>query len=111
MFTEVNDVRTYKWRDLESALEFSKEELENVDRDYKDHPLELSEIERYTYPYTLRNLLEDQLYILLSHWLQRHPGDERGSTGFATYTQLKTALINAGLGAVARDLPSYEKIT
>ena len=106
MFTEANKVRTCKWRDLGSALEFSKEELENVDCDYKDHSQKKSKKKS-----TSKNPLEDQLYTLLSHWLQRHPGDERGSTSFATYTQLKTALINAGLGAVARDLPSYEKIT
>ena len=106
MFTEANKVRTCKWRDLGSALEFSKEELENVDCDYKDRNHKKSKKKS-----TSKNPLEDQLYILLSQWLQRHPGDERGSTGFATYTQLKTALINAGLGAVARDLPSYEKIT
>ena len=89
--------RYYKWKDLGYALEFSNEELHgcNFDYDYIEETLEPS---------------ENELYNLLSHWLQRHPGDERGSTGFATYTQLKTALINAGLGAVARDLPSYEDI-
>ena len=78
-------------------LEFSNEELDrcNFDYDYIEEALEPS---------------ENQLYNLLSHWLQRYPGDKRGSTNFATYTQLKTALINAGLGAVARDLPSYEDI-
>ena len=103
MYTEYSDVndytyeRYYKWKDLGSALEFSNEELDrcNFDYDYIEETLEPS---------------ENQLYNLLSHWLQRHPGDERGSTDFATYTQLKTALINAGLGAVARDLPSYEDI-
>ena len=87
--------RPCKWEDLGSALEFSTEELDNLDYDYIEETLEPS---------------ENQLYKLLRQWLQRHPGDERGSTGFATYTQLKTALINAGLGAVARDLPSYEDI-
>ena len=89
--------RFYKWKDLGSALEFSNEELDrcNYYYDYIEETLEPS---------------ENQLYNLLSHWLQRHPGDERGSTSFATYTQLKTALIKAGLGAVARDLPPYEDI-
>jgi hypothetical protein len=104
MFTDVNRKHsTCKWRDLGSALEFSKEELENIDRDYKN----LEKIVAITH---LRPK-EDHLNILLNHWLQRYPRDKRGSTSFATYTQLKTALINAGLGAVARDLPSYEEIT
>ena len=75
------------------------EELSNFDYDYIED----------AYPHCYQPA-ENQLYKLLSHWLQQHPGDERGSTSFATYTQLKTALINAGLGAVARDLPSYEDI-
>ena len=33
VFTEADNVHTCKWRDLGSALEFSKEELENIDRD------------------------------------------------------------------------------
>ena len=88
--------RLYKWRNLGSALEFSKKELENIDHDYND----CSHI----------SILYDQLHILLTRWLHQYPGDKRGSKSFATYTQLKTALINAGLGAVARDLPSYEDI-
>ena len=99
MFTEadVNNKHICKWRDLGSALEFSEKELESVDEKYKSY-------EAFTHQ------SEDHLYILLSRWLQQYPRDERGSTSFATHTQLKIALINAGLGAVARDLPSYEQI-
>ena len=105
MFTEYSDHNdcTYgrysKWRDLGSALEFSNKELSDFNHDYIED----------AYPQVYQPS-ENQLYKLLSHWLKRYPGDERGSTGFATYTQLKIALINAGLGAVARDLPSYEDI-
>ena len=103
MYTEVESDKlgTFKWRDLGSALKFSKEELDRVMINLQppgDFILELIRVR------------EEQLSILLRQWLQRHPGYERGSTSFATYTQLKTALINAGLGAVARDLPSYEDI-
>ena len=52
----------------------------------------------------------DKVNHLLSHWLQCYPGDSRGSTSFATYTQLRTALLNTGLGDIARDLPSYEEL-
>ena len=82
---------SYKLRNLGPALEFSKEELENEKFSPDDRP-------------------DILLNNLLSIWLERYPGDERGSTSFATYTQLKTALISAGLGAVARDLPPYEDI-
>ena len=90
----------YKWKELGSALEFSNEELDRCNYYYDniEETWELSENQLYN------------LQCVLSHWLQRHPGDERGSTSFATYSQLKTALIKAGLGAVARDLPSYEDI-
>ena len=86
-----DDVLTSKWRDLGTALGFSEKELENI---LVEQPL----------------VQQDHLHLLLRQWLHWYPGDERGSTSFATYTQLKTALINAGLGAVARDLPSYERI-
>jgi DNA repair exonuclease SbcCD ATPase subunit len=103
MFTET----TCKWRDLGSALEFVKDELDDIDHEYNSY--------KKIFPFAaeLRHIHvpEDQLEILLSQWLQQYPRDKRGSTSFATYTQLKTALINANLGEVARDLPPYERIT
>ena len=99
IFITCNDLCTCKWRDLGSALEFSQEELENIDHDSENY---------FDVPY---NKMKNQLCKLLTRWLQRYPRDERGSKSFATYTQLKTALINAGLGAIVlRDLPSYEDI-
>ena len=77
-----------RWRDLGSKLGFSKKELDDIDEEYS--------------PDDFRRLLND--------WLTWYPGDDRGSTSFATYTQLKRALVEAGLGNVARDLPPYEKI-
>ena len=102
MYTDINNIHLCRWRDLGSALGFSNEELENIDRDYDNYARVLA--------FTRKKLQEDHLHILLRHWLQWYPGDKRGSTSFATYTQLKTALITAGLGAVARDLPSYDEI-
>ena len=40
----------------------------------------------------------------LEDWLQRAPGDSRGSTSFATLEGLKDALDEVGLGASAHDL-------
>ena len=41
---------------------------------------------------------------MLAQWLQWAPGDSRGSTSFATLEDLKAALNQAGLGAIAYDL-------
>ena len=87
-----HSVRKYKWKDLGSKLGFSQEELDRIDQDATTTD-------------------ESKLYQLLRYWLQSYPGDKRGSTTFATYTQLKTALVDAGLGDVARDLPPYEKLS
>ena len=79
-----------KWRKLGATLGFTKQELDQIESKYQGsnvhvHPKEL-----------------------LRHWLHWYPGDSRGNTNFATYTQLRTALVNAGLGDVAHDLPSYQ---
>ena len=79
------------WRKLGAGLGFSNQELDQIDRQSDA-------------------TFEGKLNVLLRCWLQWYPGDSRGSTTFATYTQLKTALVNAGLGAVARDLPPYEEL-
>ena len=44
---------------------------------------------------------EGYLGELLSQWLQWAPGDERGSTGFATMESLIAALLKANFGALA----------
>ena len=48
---------------------------------------------------------------IMSHWLQWHPGDTRGSTNYPTYSHLKQALTNAELGHVADNLISYEELS
>lgn len=45
---------------------------------------------------------------ILRQWLDSYPDDSRGSTGFATYSKLKRALVMAGTGDFARDLLPYE---
>ena len=100
--TVIHGEHMSKWRDLGSNLGFSKEELDRIDQESNLQPgfLRLS-----------AHLNEDSpLRRLLRCWLESYPGDKRGSTSFATYTELKTALLNAGLGTVARDLPSYEEL-
>ena len=50
---------------------------------------------------------ESCLLAMLSEWLQWAPGDNRGSTSFASSEMLKSALNKSGLGATAHDL-SYQ---
>ena len=38
---------------------------------------------------------------MLTQWLEWAPGDERGSTGFATKKALRLALLKANLGQLA----------
>ena len=100
--TVIHGEHESKWRDLGSNLEFSKKELDRIDRESNLQPRLLG---------LSAHLNKDSpLHGLLRCWLESYPGDKRGSTSFATYTQLKTALLNAGLGTVARDLPSYEEL-
>ena len=91
---------TYKhrWRELGSKLGFSQQELDEIEE------------EEAKIPSPFKEVIEDKLKKLLTNWLQWFPRDSRGTTCFATYTQLKKALIDAGLGDVARDLPPYEQL-
>ena len=47
---------------------------------------------------------------LLKRWADWYPGDDRGTKTFATYSGLKTALMNAGLGNKIQHLLPYDKI-
>ena len=62
------------------------------------------------YSQQLENLRSKYISEMLIQWFNAYPGDSRGSNSFATYTWLKRALVEAGLGASARDLPPYEHI-
>ena len=77
-----------KWRKIGSSLGFLPSKLEEI----QAKPL----------------LLDDApiswLSEMLSVWLQWAPGDNRGSTSFATLEGLKDALREAGFGATAYDL-------
>lgn len=54
------------------------------------HMSELDQIEAQ--PLLLSNAPSSYLRMMLSHWLQWGPGDERGSSGFATMETLCNAL-------------------
>ena len=85
-----------------SALGFSEEELYNIQRKVNPHfsgAIDLTLLVDY--------MSESYTTEMFEQWIRWYPGDSRGSTNFATYTQLKTALMEAGLGDIVRDLPSY----
>lgn len=76
------------WRKLGSHLKFSNKELDDIKR--KVHGI------------------NDYLLILLIDWLERCPGDKRGSTDYPTYTELLTALVELGRGELAGKLIPYD---
>ena len=99
---------TNKWKDLGSVLGFSKENMDEIESSVQEKSLQ-----RYTpgtpaYNDKLQTLGPEYLGKMIRQWLFSYQGDSRGSNSFATYTWLKTALVEAGLGDCARDLPSYD---
>ena len=49
--------------------------------------------------------VSDNIYDIILLWVQWYPGDRRGTTSFPTYSRLKRALVDQGLGNIARELP------
>ena len=77
-----------KWREIGDGLKFAEHELDNI----------------HNMPLLLNGAPASWLRTMLSKWLQWTPGDNRGSTSFATPKALTAALRKAGLGATANDL-------
>ena len=77
-----------KWREIGLHLGFLPGELSNIE----------------ARPTLLQGAPISYLGALLEESIQWAPGDSRGSTGFTTLVSLKTALVDAGLGATANDL-------
>ena len=96
----------HKWRDLGSKFGFSKESMDEIESSVrqKKNPA-------YYKQFTDNQLCHEYMNEMLSQWLDSYPGDSRGSKSFATYTWLMRALVEAGMGACARDLPDYNYIT
>ena len=77
-----------QWREIGAGLKFTEYELDNIEN----------------MPLLLSSAPKSWLRTMLSKWLQWVPGDNRGSTSFATLEALKGALSEAGLAATANDL-------
>ena len=109
------DQKYLKWRELGSRLEFSEENLDKIETSERsklgvEHTQETPEYARNLDTQLEYNIRKNCITEMIKQWLDSYPGDSRGRNSFATHTWLKRALIEAGLGACARDLPSYEEM-
>ena len=77
-----------KWRNIGTHLGFCQEKLDNI-----QHA-----------PLLLGGAPESWLGAMLSMWLEWVPGDQRGSTQYATLANLKSAVVKSGLGKTAQEL-------
>ena len=93
MITATEDGNFYSYRQLGTRLNFSKEEMRDIQKNSSGDCTE-----------------EDYLFLLMLRWLEQYPGDSRGSTKFPTYTDLEAALIKAGEGDIARKLIPYKDL-
>ena len=71
-----------KWRVIGKELGFKEGEMDNIQ----------------SQPTLFIRGLEGYLSEMLSQWLQRAPGDGRGSKDFATKESLEAAILKANLG-------------
>ena len=78
-----------KWKDIGTYLGFSQGELEII----QTNPMLF-----------VQGAPRSYLNYMLSEWLQWAPGDDRGSTQFATLQAFQSAMNKAGLGMAARQL-------
>jgi hypothetical protein len=101
------DPKYSKWRELGTRLGFSEENLDKIETSERSKSPVQHTPET---PQQLQRLRLICINEIIKQWLDSYPGDSRGSNSFATYTWLKRALVEAGLGASARDLPPYEYI-
>ena len=109
-YISIHDPNLSKWRELGSKLGFSEESLDKIETSeqqkcHVQHTPGTPEYSRQLERFRINYINE-----MIKQWFNAYPGDSRGSNSFATYTWLKRALVEAGLGASARDLPPYEHI-
>ena len=81
------ELQASRWRDIGSALGFLEGEMENI----QSNPMLLTQSPPKSW-----------LREMLTQWLQWAPGDGRGSSGFATRSSLRAALLKVNLGQLAQ---------
>ena len=88
--------------DLGKQLGFSQKELDDISGTSQNEIKKRIVYKSFFYSYDH----EEVFYLaeMLRQWLLQYPGDSRGSTNFATNAGLRSALVKAGLGKIARDL-------
>ena len=91
-----------QWKMVGLQLGFSEKELSDVPGKADDSIWKFSD-EEFNYDGKIFKQM-------LKEWVEWYPGDSRGSTKFATYSDLQNALIKTGFGNVARDLISYSEL-
>ena len=89
-----------QWKKIGTHLGFSDEELDCV-------PLKLPADIKESEDVILDN---EYFSIMLEEWTKWYPGDSRGSTEYATYSNLQTALQKSGFGNVVRELVNYSDL-
>ena len=96
------------WVDLGTQLGFSKKELDDISSISQNEIKKRIAYKSFHYSYDH----EEVFYLaeMLRQWLLQYPGDSRGSTNFAMYSGLQSALVKAGLGKIARDLINYSDL-
>ena len=96
------------WMDLGKQLGFSKRELDDISSTSQNEIKKRIVYKSFLYSYDH----EEVFYLaeMLRQWLLQYPGDSRGSTNFATYSDLRSALVKAGLGEIARDIVKYSDL-
>ena len=86
LLNKLND-HVWRWKDIGSSLGFRQGELNNIQASVQQQDVPVG-----------------CLRAVLSQWLQWAPGDNRGSSLFATLNALKTALRDCGLAAIASNI-------
>ena len=81
-----------RWRDIGVNLGFRRDELETIQSSL----------------FHLQGAPESWLMVLLEEWLKWAPGDDRGSTRYATLEGLQATLVKCGLGAIAQYIQDVE---
>ena len=79
--------RAWQWRDIGSNLGFRQGELNNIQASVQQQDVPVG-----------------YLRAMLTQWFQWAPGDNRGSSSFATLNALNTALKDCGLAATASNI-------
>ena len=96
------------WMDLGKQLGFNKEELDDISSTSQNEIKKRILYRSFHYSYDREEIF--YLAEMLRQWLLQYPGDSRGSTNFATYSGLQSALVKTGLGKIARDLIDYNDL-